>query len=80
MGICINNGHVTLETTCGKGAGAKEIGVNHLIEDTLSPYYIILRKPSINVLEEVVSTMSMVINYPLLEGRVFTIRENQQIS
>lgn len=59
---------VTLETTRGKVVDAKEIDVIYLIVDALLPYKFTLRRPIINALEAVVSTLYIVIKYPLPKG------------
>lgn len=71
-------GNVTLETTCGEGINANVIEVISLIVDALSPYNIILGRPTINVLEVVNSTRYMVMKYPLPDGRVGIIRGDLQ--
>lgn len=72
-------GHETLETTNGEGEDAKAIDVNYFIMETFSPYNIILRKPSINALEAVVSTLHLVLKYPLHIGRVSINQGDQKI-
>lgn len=72
--------HVTLETKCGEGAKAKDIDLNFLIMDALSPYNIILGWPSINVFVSVISTMSLVLKYPRLGGQVGIVRGDKQIA
>lgn len=42
--------------TCGVGVDSKEIEVNYLIVDTLSPYNIILGRPIANSLGAIIST------------------------
>lgn len=59
-------GHITLETTCGKGANANDIDVNYLIMDALSSYNIIIETPTLNTLEATVYTMYLVLKYPLM--------------
>lgn len=63
-------GHIILDKTCGEGAKTKTIDVNFLIMNALSPYNIILGRPAINALEEVVSTLYVILNYPLIGLRV----------
>lgn len=72
--------HVTLETTCGEAADAKEIDANYLIVDALSLYKIIIGRLDINTLGEIISTIYIVLKYPLPGGRVSTIRGDQQIA
>lgn len=72
-------GYVTLKTTCDEGANAKTIDVSYLIMDTTSPYNIILRRPTFNTLESVVSTQYLMLNYSLQNLRVGTIRGDQQV-
>lgn len=62
-------GHITLETTCGKGLDAKVIDVGYLITDTLSPYNLILGWPTINALGEIISTMYQTLKYTLIDMR-----------
>lgn len=71
--------YVTLKTTCGKGADTKIIDVKYLIIDTVSHYNIILGSPTIKTLEAIMSTRYLTLKYPLLDGRVGTIRGDQQI-
>lgn len=49
-------GYVTLKTTCREEADVEIIDVNYLIIDIMSPYNIILGRPTINSLGAVVST------------------------
>lgn len=53
-------GHLTLETTCGEGADSKTIDDNYLIVDVVSPCTIIIGRPSINALREVISTQYLI--------------------
>lgn len=56
------------------------IDVNYLIVDTLSPYNIILERPTINALGEVISSLYVVLKYPLPRGRVGKIKGDQLIA
>lgn len=62
--------HITLETTSGEGTYTKEIEFSYLIVNAMSPYNIILGRPTINELREVISTEYLVLKYLLLDGRV----------
>lgn len=61
-------GHVTLKTTCGEGANTKVIDVSYLIVDALSPYNIVLGRPSKNEPGAVNFTLYLVLKYPLPRG------------
>lgn len=61
-------GHITLETTRGEGADAKPIDVNYLIMDIISPYNIILGRPTINALGATMSIWYLTLKYSLPDG------------
>lgn len=61
-------GHISIETTCGEGIDAREIDVNYLIMDFISPYNIILGSPNTNALIMVVSTLYINLNIRFLMG------------
>lgn len=69
--------HITLETMCGEGENAKTIDVTYLIVEALSPYNIILGRPTINILGTVVSTLYLSLKYLLPNGRDSTVQEDQ---
>lgn len=73
-------GHVTLSTTCSEGVNAKTIDISYLIVDTMSPYKIILGRPTINALRAVMSTRYLTLKYPLIDARVCIIRRDQQVA
>lgn len=72
--------HVTLDTTCGEAAYAKEIDTNYLIVDALSLYKIIIGRLDINLLGAVISTIYIVLKHSLPGGLVGVIRGDQQIA
>lgn len=49
--------YITMETTCDEGIDPKDIDVNYLIMDALSPYNIILGWPTLNCPKVVISTL-----------------------
>lgn len=53
--------HITLETTCNIGSNPKEIEVNYLVVDVLSPYNIIIGRPTINLLGIIIFAIYMVL-------------------
>lgn len=57
-------GHITLEKTCNVGSDSKEVEVNYLIIDALSPYNIILGRPTTNSFRAIISTEYLVLKYP----------------
>lgn len=73
-------GYVSLISTCGEGAYAKTINVIYLIMDTMSPYNIIMGRLIINAIRAVISTQYLNLKYPLIDGRVGTIRGDQQVA
>lgn len=73
-------GYVTLKNTCSEGADANTIDVEYLIIDTVSPYNIILGCLTINALWEVISKWYLTLKYLLLDGRLGTIKENEQVN
>lgn len=62
-------GHTTLETMRGEGENVKTININSLIVDALSTYIIILGRPNINALGEVVCTLYLTLKYLLPNGK-----------
>lgn len=73
-------GYVILKTTCGEEVDAKTIDVKYLIINIVSPYNIILGRPTINILWAVMSTQYLSLEYLLLDGLVSTIRGDQQVA
>lgn len=71
-------GYVTLKPICREGADVKIININYLIIDTTPPYNILLGRPTINALGAAVFTWYLTLNFFLLDGRVGTIRGDQQ--
>lgn len=71
-------GHITLETTYGEGIYVRAINISYLIADSLSPYDIILGGSNFNALGEIVSIPNLILKYSFLDGRVGTIRGDQQ--
>lgn len=71
---------MTLETMCEEGVDAKEIEVCYLLMDVVFPYNIILDRPTINVLGAIISTLYLVMKYPLPDGRVGMIRGDQLVT
>lgn len=57
-----------------------EIEVNYLIVVSLSPYNIIMGRPTINVLGEIISTWYLVLKYPLPNEKIGMVRGDQQSS
>lgn len=57
-------GHIILEINCSMGVDSNSIEVNYLITDSLSPYKVILRRPLIKFLGEIISTKYLVLKYP----------------
>lgn len=72
--------YVTLKITCGEGANAKTIDLKYLILDIMSPYNIILGSLTINSLGAVVSTRYLTLKYLFINGKVGTIRGDQQVA
>lgn len=69
-------GHITLESTCGKGMDAKVINSNYLIVDALSLCNITLGRPIINALEAIVSALYLILRYPFfLENKLVQYKE-----
>ena len=62
-------GHFPAITTSNNGENAKNVLVRYLIIDVVSPYNVIVGKPSFNALEVVLSTMCLTLKYPLKDGR-----------
>lgn len=71
-------GHIVLETTYNMGSDSKMTEVNYLIIDASSTYNIILGRPIINVLGEILSTRYLILKYPLPDWWVRTIQGDQQ--
>lgn len=51
----------------------KTIEVKHLVMDTLSPYNIILGRPDINLLDEVLSALHLSLKYSLPDEQVGSV-------
>lgn len=69
-------GHISLETTCGKGIDVREINANYLIMDVVTPYNIILGRMANNALVAIVSTFYLTLKYLLPDRRAGTIYGN----
>jgi hypothetical protein len=64
-------GHITLLTTFGDKENAKTIKVRYLVVRTLcASYNIIIGMPAFNALGAVMSTLYLVIKYPLENGHI----------
>lgn len=61
-------GNITLEMTCSTRANAKVIKINYLVVDALSPYNVILGRPAINFLGEIISIRYLVLKLLLPNG------------
>lgn len=66
-------GHIALETTCTEGVDARVIEVNFLIMHDISPYNVILRRPTINALGAVISMLYLTLKYMFHDGKIGTI-------
>lgn len=73
-------GHFPMMTTFGKEESAKSILVKKLIINDVSPYNAIISKPSFNALEAVLTTMYLILKYPMKDGRVGIIKGDQEIA
>ena len=71
-------GHIVLEITYNMGSDSKMTEVNYLIIDASSTYDIILGRPTINVLGEIISTWYLALKHQLPDWRVRTIQGDQQ--
>lgn len=71
---------MTLATTCGEVVDAKIIDVSFHIVDAMSPFNIILGRPTIDSLGVVISTQHLVLKYSLPRGLFGTIQGDQQIT
>lgn len=60
--------HKALKTTYGEGTDAREINVYYLIVNAISPYNIILGRPTINTLRAVISMLYLTLKYSLPDG------------
>lgn len=72
--------HVTLLMTCREEDDAQTINVNYLIVGTILPYYIILRRSTINALRVVVSTRCLTLYYLIIDSSMGTVRRDQQVT
>lgn len=63
-----------------KGTNTTAIDVSYLIMDSILPYNIILGRLAINVIGEIISTLYLVLKYPLPGGQVIIIQGDQQIA
>lgn len=72
-------GHLPMIITFDNGESVKSILVKYLIVNTVSPYNIIIGKPSFNSLEATLSTMYLTFKYPLKDGRTGIIKGDQEI-
>lgn len=55
--------HITLKTMFGPKASSKIIKVKYLVVDVLYPYNAILRRPALNLLGTVQSTLQLILKY-----------------
>lgn len=70
-------GHVPIMTIFGSGRNSKSIKLKYLIMNTLSPYNIIIGRPTFNALGEVLSTLYLTMKFPLEGRHVGTIKRDQ---
>ncbi|GAU46524.1 hypothetical protein TSUD_402540 [Trifolium subterraneum] len=71
-------GHVTLVTTFGEKENAKTIKVRYLVvKTTFTSYNIIIGRPAFNTLGAVLSTLYLLMKYPLDDGKIGTVRRDQ---
>lgn len=73
-------GHLPMVTNFSKGKSGKSISVKYLNVNVVSPYNIIIGRPSFNALEATFSTMYLTLKYPLKDGRVGIIKTDQEIA
>lgn len=73
-------GHFPVIITFGSGYNAKSVNVRYLIINVVSPYNIIIDKPSFNALEAMLSTLYFTLKYPLKDGRVGVVKGEKGVS
>lgn len=69
-----------LETMFGSKEREKTIKVKCLVVDALSPYSSILGRLTLNLVEEVLSTLHLSLKYLLPDGRVGLVSEDQHVT
>ena len=73
-------GNLPIMTTFGSRDHTKSIQVRYLIVNFTSPYNIIISMPSFNTLEAGLSTLYLMLKYPLENGRVGIMKGDQGIA
>lgn len=73
-------GHLPLMTTFGNGQSEKSVMVKYLIISDVSPYNIVIGRPSFNALGEMLSILYLTLKYPFKDGRVGIIKGDQEIA
>lgn len=73
-------GYITLKIMVDSWVNAITIKVKYLVVYTTSPYKVILGKPTLNLLGEILSTLHLSLKYSLLYGCIGTVKEDHTIT
>lgn len=73
-------GHLPAIMTFGSGDSVKSVKVRYLIVNVASPYNIIIIRSSFNALEATLSTLYLILKYPLEDGCVGAIKVDQGLA
>ena len=71
---------IELRTTFGIEPNIKKINALYLVVDSRAPYHMILRRPSLNTLEAVVSTPHLALKFPISAIEIGVVQADQKES
>ncbi|XP_020202426.1 uncharacterized protein LOC109788172 [Cajanus cajan] len=73
-------GFIELLTSFGTAQNSKRVLVKYLLVDVVTSYNILIGRPTLNQLGAIVSTPNLTMKFPGTDGRIITIKANQQIA
>jgi len=73
-------GYINIRTTFTNNHASSSIVIRYLAVNTPSSYNLLLRRPSLNKLGVVVSSIHLIVKFPTLEGEIVTLRVDQKIA
>ncbi|XP_020211789.1 uncharacterized protein LOC109796532 [Cajanus cajan] len=73
-------GFIELLTSFGTTQNSKRVLVKYLLVDAVTSYNIFIGRPTLNQLGAIVSTPHLTMKFPGTDGRIITIKANQQIA
>ncbi|XP_072090637.1 uncharacterized protein [Arachis hypogaea] len=72
------SGYVWLRTTLGEFPNSKTLDIQFLVVDCVSPYNIILGRPSLNSFGAIVSTIHLCVKFFLQDDKITTVHADHK--